>query len=619
MTRKPEQFTDAQAIADAIIERVGRDIRLGLPLGLGKANHIANALYARAAGDASITLTIYTALTLEKPAAGKDLEQRFMGPVAERLFGDYPDLKYASALKAGNLPGNIRVHEFFLLAGRWLGVAGMQQNFINANYTYIVRLMLDRGVNVIAQLVAADEGKADLSASCNPDLTIDFLQARRQGQADFLFVGQVNNELPFMGGDARIGRGEVDLLLEGEDCQFPLVGPPKMPVGLTDYAAALHIARLVKDDGTLQIGIGSIADAVAQALILRHTENEAYRQLIGRLPAGDPHACETAPFEKGLYACSEMLADTFLDLIDAGIIAREVDGYLVDAAFFLGSRDFYQRLRNMPQDQRTKINMTSVRRTNEICNLTDAIHEARRHARFINKAMMVTLMGAVVSDGLENGQVVSGVGGQFDFASQAFDLAGARSIITLDAVRHTEDGPVSNIRWSYGHETVPRHLRDMVVTEYGVADLRGKPDAEVIAALLNITDSRFQEELLDKAKSAGKIARDYRIPEEHRTNTPGRVESVLRPAREEGLLPAFPFGTEFTETEQRLLPALAHIKRAAASKKRLAELMLKGLGNASPEHGKALKRMCLDSPAGLRDRALRALLLGGLRQAQAGS
>ena len=93
---------------------------------------------------------------------------------------------------------------------------------------------------------------------------------------------------------------------------------------------------------------------------------------------------------------------------------------------------------------------------------------------------MATLMGAVISDGLENGQVVSGVGGQYNFVAQAFALHGARSILTVEATRQA--GVESNIRWSYGHETIPRHLRDIIVTEYGVADLRGKSDADVIAA-----------------------------------------------------------------------------------------------------------------------------------------
>jgi Acetyl-CoA hydrolase len=60
---------------------------------------------------------------------------------------------------------------------------------------------------------------------------------------------------------------------------------------------------------------------------------------------------------------------------------------------------------------------------------------ARIDARFVNNAMMATLMGAAISDGLENGQVVSGVGGQYNFVAQAFALAGARSVLTVEATR----------------------------------------------------------------------------------------------------------------------------------------------------------------------------------------
>ena len=71
-----QSFASAEAIADEIIADVGKTIVLGLPLGLGKANHIANALYARAVADPSIKLTIFTALTLEKPKPSSELERR---------------------------------------------------------------------------------------------------------------------------------------------------------------------------------------------------------------------------------------------------------------------------------------------------------------------------------------------------------------------------------------------------------------------------------------------------------------------------------------------------------------------------------------------------------------
>ncbi len=141
----PKQFTDPEAIAEDIIREVGTNLVVGLPLGLGKANHIVNALYARAAADRTISLTLFSALTLEKPKPSSLLERRFITPVIDRLFGGYPDLTYAGALHAGALPPNIRVIEFFFLAGRWLHVPFAQQHYISANYTHAASYLLARG------------------------------------------------------------------------------------------------------------------------------------------------------------------------------------------------------------------------------------------------------------------------------------------------------------------------------------------------------------------------------------------------------------------------------------------------------------------------------------------
>src|SRR5438874_10384316 len=105
----PVFFQDPERVADEIIARVGKSITLALPLGLGKANHVANALYARAAADPSIELRIFTALTLEKPRGKSELEQRFLQPLTERLFSGYPELSYAMALQERRLPSNVQV------------------------------------------------------------------------------------------------------------------------------------------------------------------------------------------------------------------------------------------------------------------------------------------------------------------------------------------------------------------------------------------------------------------------------------------------------------------------------------------------------------------------------
>jgi acyl-CoA hydrolase len=342
-------FKDADRLADAIIQSVGKKIVLALPLGLGKANHIANALFARASADASICLDIFTALTLEKPRAQNEIERRFLASLAERLFDGYPSLDYAAAIRTGTLPTNIQVNEFFFQAGQWLGVPGAQQSYISANYTHALRYVLDRGVNVVAQLVArrVRGEEVQFSLSCNPDLTLDLLTARRDGRVNLLFAGQVNSELPFISKDAEVAAGELDFILDGPDTEFSLFAPPREPIGLADYAIALHAARTVLDGGTLQIGIGSLGDAVARSLILRHRNNEDFRKLLTRMRADAtaPTMNNTARFEEGLYGCSEMFVEGLLDLFSADVLKREVDGALLHAAFFVGSRSFYKALR----------------------------------------------------------------------------------------------------------------------------------------------------------------------------------------------------------------------------------------------------------------------------------
>jgi hypothetical protein len=543
--------------------------------------------------------------------------------VIDRLFGGYPDLAYAQALHAGALPPNVQVNEFFFLAGKWLHVPFAQQHYISANYTHASSYLLARDLNVVVQLVAKRvvDGVARYSLSCNTDTTLDVLRARGQGKAAFKLVGQVNSELPFMPGPGDLPAEQFSAMLEGPATEFPLFAPPAEPITDTKYAIGLHAAGLVRDGGTLQIGIGQVGDALAQGLIVRHRDTAQFRSIMKRLsPAGELSTdLQTGSFEKGLYGVSEILFEAFLGLIDAGIIKRDVGGVVLHGAFFLGPQSFYRALRDMAPEQIARIEMMPVSFTNELYGDEDTRRRARVDARFVNNAMMATLLGAAVSDGLEDGQVVSGVGGQYNFVAQAFALADARSILTLEATRPAGAKIQSNIRWTYGHETIPRHLRDIIITEYGVADIRGKSDAEVIAAMLGITDSRFQDELMRQAKDAGKLPKNFEIPARCRDNHPERIAGALKPAREAGLLPTFPFGTDFTEVEQRLIPALQVLQDAQRVPLRLAGLLWQGLVRTpDASDAECLARLGLDKPATWSERAYRALVSAALARSRTG-
>ena len=165
----PKVFSDPERLVDDILRDVGPNLVVGLPLGLGKANHIVNALFARAVADRSIGLTFFSALTLEKPRPTNLLERRFIAPVIDRLFGGYPDLAYADAAACGSAAAEHRgVIEFFFLAGRWLHVPFAQQHYISANYTHAASYLLARGLNVVTQLVA--KRVVDGVAALQPEL-----------------------------------------------------------------------------------------------------------------------------------------------------------------------------------------------------------------------------------------------------------------------------------------------------------------------------------------------------------------------------------------------------------------------------------------------------------------
>jgi hypothetical protein len=137
-----------------------------------------------------------------------------------------------------------------------------------------------------------------------------------------------------------------------------------------------------------------------------------------------------------------------------------------------------------------------------------------------------------------------------------------------------------------------------VITEYGVADLRGRTDQEVIAALLNITDSRFQDALKREAQLAGKLAPDYRIADMHRNNTPQALEERFVLPRARGLFSEFPFGTDLTREEIVLAKALERLKDKSATDLSKARTVLSALlSRGTPASFRPyLQRMELDSP-----------------------
>lgn len=612
-SKATQRWENARELAKYLFDEHQGSLTVAMPLGLGKANHTINALYQLAKENNSYSLTILTALSLQTPQPKPGLGKRFFNPIAERLYSGYEELLYARELLAGELPHNVEVSEFFLQAGAYLNNEHSQANYISANYSHVSSYLLEKNVDVILQMVAANpDGGDDLSLSCNPDITLELLAERKAGDAEFILVGELNDQLPFMPNDAQIDSVEFTHVLAGACQKSTLFNVPKAAIQLNEYAAGFHASSLVKDGGTLQIGIGSAGDAVAFALIMRHTDNDKYRAIIEALNGGKCiEHLYLDPFQKGLYGVSEMLVDVFLDLLEAGVVKREIDGKLIHGGFFLGPTSMYQRMRDLPVELRNKINMTAIGYINGAHIDFNRKQQNRQHARFINNAMKVTLMGAVVSDGLDSGRVVSGVGGQYDFVRQSFALKGARSIIMIKAIRNSRGQTSSNVIWSYGHTTIPRHLRDIVINEYGIADLRGAKDVDVIEQMLSITDYEFQQGLLDIAKKNNKISRDFQLDSDWQANNQNELKKRLSPFIDQGLLPDYPFGTDFNELEQQIIPLLQELRQVSESKLKTIKLAMKGWSTRPNDFATSvLERLGLIDTRTLADRLTKAVLLG---------
>jgi acyl-CoA hydrolase len=576
-------------------------------------------------------------------------------------------------------------------------------------------------VNVVAQMVSPPEdANSDFfSLSCNPDLTLDLipeLKAMEHNGRAIALIAETNRNLPYFGRDAEIPAETFDVVLDQPRQDYPLFSVPQMSISPADHLIGFYASTLLRDGGTLQVGIGSLGAALVHSTIMRHRNNDLWLKIYEafdiaqRFPVA-AHCGGTGTFEEGLYGCSEMMVDGFMHLMKAGVLTREVydhvglqrllnsgrirpaitletldvlreeelidsplrardvrwltrygilndqvifkggrlvvgdetldpdlddpearerlatlalgsqltGGVVLHGGFYLGPENFYQALRELTPAQKNQICMTSVNFINHLYDHRFGDQKLkvaqRKDSRFINSAMLHTLNGAAVSDGLEDGRVVSGVGGQYNFVAMAHDLPGARSILSLRSTRQSAGKAVSNIVFSYGHCTIPRHLRDMVVTEYGIADIRGQSDQEVYLRLIRIADSRFQQDLLRQAQKAGKVASSFSLPAEWCQNTPKSVQDGLQAAGGDAF-PAFPFGCDFTGQELILGKALRGLKAATATRRGKVAILWRALraGPGDDAMQPLLERMSLAAPSGFKARMDRRLLVLGLRQ-----
>jgi len=278
-----------------------------------------------------------------------------------------------------------------------------------------------------------------------------------------LVIAQVNPRMPRTLGNAFLHRSQIDCWAEAD---HPLAEYPRTKVGDVERGIAGRVADLVPDGSTVQVGVGSIPQAVMEAL-------GGKRDL-------------------GVHS---LLVDHMLPLIESGVInnsRKRLHRGRMDVGEIMGTERLFRWA-----DDNPLVNMEP----------SDIVHDPRvvgtlGHFVSVNSAIEVDLLGQVNAESVE-GQQVTGIGGQFDFVLGARQAAGGRSVIALPSTGR--QGKVSRIvaRLPAGARvTTPRFLADYVVTEWGMASLRGQSDAGRARELCRVADPAFRESLEREAATS---------------------------------------------------------------------------------------------------------------------
>jgi len=279
-----------------------------------------------------------------------------------------------------------------------------------------------------------------------------------------IIVAEVNRNMPRCLGDSFIHVSRLDHIVPVD---YPLLELPMNKGELSDLHVRIaeHIAELIPDEATMQMGIGAIPDAVLRFLY----------------------------HKKDLGVHSELFSDGVIDLVEAGVLTnsrKTLHPGKIIAGFMLGTKRLYDWADDNP--------MIELHRT-EYVNDPFVIAQNRRQVA-INSAIEVDLTGQVCADSI-GPKLYSGVGGQLDFVYGASRSEGGVPIIALPSTAKddTLSRIVSMLRRGAGVVTTRNHVH-YVVTEYGVADLYGKTIRQRAQALIGIAHPKFRDELRAAAR-----------------------------------------------------------------------------------------------------------------------
>ena len=353
---------------------------------------------------------------------------------------------------------NVR-HDAYFFGGA--SRPGGQAGWIDYVPAYFSELpmLLDRGLlpaEVVVSMASPMDEHGYFSLSLAPDYTMAAVRRAR------VVLLEVNPNVPFANGDCLVHISQVAGLVESDEELFE-VGLPE--IGPVQQAIGKYVAELIDDGSTLQIGYGGIPDAVVMQLKHKH--------------------------DLGIH--TEMLGDGILSLIESGAVTNRRKTFMPGrtiATFALGSRRLYRSMHRNPGIEMHPVEFTNdpylAARNDNLCA--------------INATMQIDLIGQCGSETLGH-LPYSGTGGQADFVRAANRSKGGKAFIVLPST--AKNGTVSRIApvLSPGtHVTTSKNDINYVVTEYGVAQLRGKTAKQRAEALIGIAHPDFRGELREAAR-----------------------------------------------------------------------------------------------------------------------
>jgi acyl-CoA hydrolase len=353
---------------------------------------------------------------------------------------------------------NVRHTAYFFSGVTRAGGAEGWVDFIPAYFSEMPALIKrdQMPANVVFSMASPMDEYGYFSLSLGPDYTMAAIEKAHA------VVLEVNPNVPFANGNCHIHISKVAALVESDDPILE-VGLPK--IGPVQEAIGKYVADMIPDGATLQIGYGGIPDAVVMQL--------------------------THKRDLGIH--TEMIGDGIMSLVEAGVVNNSRKNYhpgKMFATFALGSKKLYQFMHRNPA-----LEMHPVDFTNDpyLAGQNDNLHA-------INATMQIDFMGQCGSESLGS-RPYSGTGGQSDFVRAANRSNGGKAFIVLPAT--AKDDTISRIVPTLTpgtHVSTSKNDINYVVTEFGVAQLRGKTARQRCEALIGIAHPNFRAELREAAK-----------------------------------------------------------------------------------------------------------------------